>query len=59
MPRKPRTVSIEDRSWVPCAQPGCPLAFDPRGFQAGVGRPRLYCSDACKIASYRERRARG
>jgi uncharacterized protein len=33
---------------------GCGAAFTR---QAGAGRPRRYCSDACKQAAYRKRLA--
>ncbi len=57
MPRRPRTASTEERPWIPCANPGCPAVFDARGFGAGVGRPRRFCSNACKQAAHRARRS--
>jgi hypothetical protein len=57
MPRKPRTANTEERPWIRCANPGCMAVFDERGFGKGMGRPRRFCSDACRQALYRQRRA--
>jgi hypothetical protein len=55
MPPRPSTASTEERPWTPCANPGRPALFDARGYGTGVGRPRRFCSDACKQAAHRVR----
>ena len=53
MPRQPRTANTEERPWIGCANLGCNHVFDQRGFGKGIGRPRRFCSDACRQAAYR------
>lgn len=49
---------LSERRKRPTCQ-GCPceLAIDPFAFRFSYGRPRRYCSNACRQRAYRRRRA--